>query len=118
MTPTNWLEAAGGVVVLAFVLRNLKNMHELTGMSPNNRPVPAEVVWRRIKQDGEFVYPGDVIGDTYADSLQVEIQAHHMGTLKWIAPVGENVPSGSTIATIEGEAESYPVIVPKEYFRG
>ena len=116
MTPLNWAEVAGGAVVLVVILRNLKGMHELTGAAPKSGPGPEEVAWHRLKDDGETVHPGDIIADTQVNSSHFEIQAHHMGTLRWIVQEGQLMASGSVIATIDHESESVPVTVPKEYF--
>ncbi len=116
MTPLNWAEVAGVGVVFVVVLRNLKGMHELTGAAPKSGPGPEAVVWHMLRENGETVHPGDIIADTQVNSNNFEIQAHHMGTLRWIIQDGQSSPSGSVIATIDHESESIPVSVPKEYF--
>src|SRR4051812_38819233 len=55
--------------------------------------------WR--KSDGEAVKMGDVIAEIETDKSNVEVEAEEAGVLHIKAKVGDAVPVGETIATIE-----------------
>ena len=54
-----------------------------------------------LKGDGEAVAKDEVICELETDKVNVELNAEVSGTLHIIVPVGETVPIGTVIATIE-----------------
>ena len=65
-----------------------------------------------LKQDGETVKPGDVIGEIETDKSNVEIEAEDAGVLHIQVQPGAVVPVGKVIAVI-GDAPAKPSVTPK-----
>ncbi|MCM2322940.1 MAG: 2-oxoglutarate dehydrogenase complex dihydrolipoyllysine-residue succinyltransferase [Oligoflexia bacterium] len=67
------------------------------------------------KESGQQVRPGDLLLEVETDKATVEIVAESGGALKILKPVGERVPVGELIATIDDAvagAEARPVTGP------
>jgi 2-oxoglutarate dehydrogenase E2 component (dihydrolipoamide succinyltransferase) len=60
------------------------------------------------KRDGEAVSAGDILFTLETDKVSTEVNATESGTLKILAPEGEEVKIGQVVATLEAGAAAEP----------